>query len=357
LDAGNYEAAIAFADAIAERTGENSLYTHGRLAYFRATALQETGDSPSAIEGYTAVAREAPLSYYALLALNRLDSLDPSRTEALIGELRLTVATAELESIEVQPPELVEDDTFRRGILLLRLGLLDLARHQFDELVDQNPNDDGLLWIVTFLFDRAGAFHISHNIPRRRIASFLTAYPDTSTWDQWLLAYPTPFLVEVNEAAEERSLDPFLIYAIMREESGFNPRAESFANARGLMQLMLPTARDMARRAGVREPRERHLFRPATSIALGSEYLSLLSERYGRHPALTIAGYNGGQGNMDRWLRDLGDLPLDRFVEEIPYRQTRDYAKRVLMTYWIYRWLYAEAPVVALSFDLPGTGG
>ncbi|MBN1946782.1 MAG: transglycosylase SLT domain-containing protein [Bradymonadales bacterium] len=353
FSANGYQDAISFADAIALRTGEDSLYNRGRIAYFRARALQLSGDDRAAQQGYETVIREVPLSYYALLAFNRLATLAPQRTEELLADLHEQPQTEPPAAVPVQPPQILQEPAFQRGLMLLRLGLLDLAQRQFDQLLQENPNQDGLLWVVTFLYDRAHAYHISHNIPRRLIRSFLTRYPDADTREQWHLAYPLPFQQQIEEAAQPRQLDPFLVYAIMREESGFNPRAESWANARGLMQLMLPTARSMAERLDMRRPREADLFRPATSIALGAEYLSLLSSRYGGHPALTIAGYNGGEGNVDRWLSERGQLDLDRFVEEIPYQQTRDYTKRVLMTYWIYRWLYGDPPIVELPFSLP----
>lgn len=353
---GHYADAIAFADAVANQTGENSLYNRGRLAYFRARALELDGQRDAALDGYEAVALEVPLSYYALLAINRLLDRDSQRGSALLERLRPDSADA-LDaggpSLVIEPAQVAEDDAFRSGLLLLRLGLLELAQQQFDRLTDTYPNQDNLLWLLSFLFDQAGAYHISHDIPRRRISAFLTAYPTAETLEHWRLAYPVPFGELVAEAAEERDLDPYLVYAIMREESGFNPRAESWANARGLMQLMERTAESMADRIGRRRVGRSDLFRPDVALELGSEYLSLLSQRYGGHPALVIAGYNGGEGNVDRWLGENGDLPLDRFVEEINYRQTRDYTKRVLMTYWIYRWLYdPDRPMLELPFDL-----
>jgi soluble lytic murein transglycosylase len=75
-----------------------------------------------------------------------------------------------------------------------------------------------------------------------------------------------------------------------------------------------------------------------------------LGDKLGDHPALMIAGYNGGHGNVSRWLDERGDLPLDLWVEDIPYGQTRKYTKRVLSTFWTYNWLYSESRVPRLSF-------
>ena len=350
----NYDTAIAFVQANAGRTGESSLYNRGRIAYFGARAAELSGEQSAAIAGYESVIRDVPLSYYALMAFNRMTSLDAERATAIAGELRVGATAPEDASIQVEPANIMEIPSFQRGLLLLKLGLMDLAGNQFDRLLDAYPNQDEPLWLVTFLFDCAGAYHLSHDIPRRRIGSFLTEYPTPDSADHFGMAYPVPFRDQVFEAASERDIDPYLVYAIMREESGFNPHVESWANARGLMQLMMPTAEDMADRVGRRSLRASDLFRPEVAITLGSEYLLTLSRQYDAHPMLVIAGYNGGIGNVNRFLRDNGTLPMDQFVEEIPYRQTRDYTKRVLMTYWIYHWLYDDqTPVLQLSLEPP----
>ena len=355
LSNGNYETAVAFAAASSGRTGENSIYNRGRIAYFGARAAELKGDTSAAVVGYETVVREVPLSYYALLALNRIAAIDSERAAAVVRVLRVGAASEAEASIQVEPADIVEVPAFRRGLLLLRLGLMDLAENQFNRLLDAYPNQDEPLWLVTFLFDCAGAYHISHNIPRRRIGSFLAEYPTENSTDHYHMAYPRPYRRLVFEAAEERELDPYLVYAIMREESGFNAGIESWANARGLMQLMMSTAEDMGDRVGRGSVRARDLFRPEVAIELGSEYLLTLSNRYSAHPMLVIAGYNGGIGNVNRFLRENGTMPMDQFVEEIPYSQTRNYTKGVLQTYWIYHWLYDDdAPMLQLPLEPPG---
>lgn len=350
---GNYDTAVAFAQAMHGQTGENAISNRGRIAYFAARA-QELSAQPARAEGaFEQLIRDTPLSYYALLAFNRLRVLNESRAGALVSELRVANDTEQTVGVPIEPGQIADDASFQRGLLLLRLGLMDLAEAQFDRLLDAYPNQDSPLWLVTFLFDAAGAFHLSHDIPRRRIASFMAAYPDPGSSSEFHMAFPMPFLDLVDEAAQRRSLDRYLIYAIMREESGFNPRVESWANARGLMQLMTGTAEDMADRVGMRRLRSRDLFRPEVAVSLGSEYLLRLSEQYDANPILVIAGYNGGIGNVNRFLRENGHLPIDQFVEEIPFGQTRNYVKHVTQTYWIYHWLYADDPILRIDNSPP----
>jgi soluble lytic murein transglycosylase len=135
----------------------------------------------------------------------------------------------------------------------------------------------------------------------------------------------------------------------MREESSFYPRAESFANALGLTQLMSRTAQRFAKWPVTREA----LFDPDKNVEVGSQFLAFLLEHYEGMVPLVISGYNAGEGGVDRWLRERGDLELDEFIETIPFDETRGYTKRVLASYLTYAWLYqSDKPVPSINFTL-----
>ena len=149
----------------------------------------------------------------------------------------------------------------------------------------------------------------------------------------------------------------------MREESAFSPRIESFANAIGLTQMLVKTAKRFANGATVtrellldpgQEPRAR--------VALPRLPAGSTSTRAA---PLAIAGYNAGEGAVDRWLGERGDLAMDEFMETIPYDETRNYTKRVLASYFTYSWLYgrpagagtaARAVAAATAASHAGTG-
>ena len=141
----------------------------------------------------------------------------------------------------------------------------------------------------------------------------------------------------------------------MREESGFNPKVESFANAIGLMQLIVPTAKRMAKRSERPVTRAR-LTVPSLNVKLGARYLAHVSARALGLVPLIAAGYNAGEGAIARWLRARRQLPLDLFVEMIPFREARWYSKRVASSWATYRLLYSadglEDPLPYLSQDL-----
>ena len=152
------------------------------------------------------------------------------------------------------------------------------------------------------------------------------------------LCWPRPGGQAVRDAAAEAGLPPLLPFAIMRAESAFDARIVSVAGARGLMQLM-PNLVDVPPDA---------LFDPATNVRLGVEELGALRASFegtGIKPLepLIIAGYNGGEEAVRRWLKNQPTpLDVDRWAEEISYSETRRYVRRVLGTLQVYRMVYGD---------------
>jgi len=148
--------------------------------------------------------------------------------------------------------------------------------------------------------------------------------------------YPRAYWSRVTAAADAARLDPYVVVALMRQESLFDPDAVSPAAAYGLMQLLPSTA---SRVAGTTiEPRQ--LFDPTTNIGLGTRYLRLLLDRYDGNLAKALAAYNGGEEAVAKWERRTPGAATDEFVETISYRETRHYVKQVLGNYRRYRRLY-----------------
>jgi soluble lytic murein transglycosylase len=156
----------------------------------------------------------------------------------------------------------------------------------------------------------------------------------------WQLAFPRPYEKVVQREAKRYALPEAWIYGVMREESAFDRFAVSHANAHGLMQLIVPTAKMYAKKRGL--PYDaRSLKRPEVNIALGASALSDLTERFAKtNPLLAIPGYNAGPGRPARWVRERPHMDFDVWVELIPFRETRRYTKRVLASRAAYAALY-----------------
>ncbi len=158
----------------------------------------------------------------------------------------------------------------------------------------------------------------------------------------WQFAYPRPYWPYIQKQSKKTKLDPYWILAIIREESRYDPMALSVANARGLMQLISPTAKQVARQQKVRLKNINRLYDPSFNILLGSSYLGKLATRFGNELIYAAGGYNAGPHRMKKWRKSFGKLPMDEFVESIPFRETRNYVKRVFTTYTIYKKIYAD---------------
>ncbi|HET9597982.1 MAG TPA: lytic transglycosylase domain-containing protein, partial [Anaeromyxobacteraceae bacterium] len=156
---------------------------------------------------------------------------------------------------------------------------------------------------------------------------------------RWL--HPRAFPGLLPAAAARAGADEDVYLAIMRRESAFRPDARSGAGAIGLVQLIPPTAERLAAVLRLRRDAVRHLELPEVSVPLGAAYLGLLAERFG-DPALVIAAYNAGPVAVARWAKAGAGAPLDAWVEDIPFRETRRYVKNVSADAATYRALWGR---------------
>jgi soluble lytic murein transglycosylase len=146
-------------------------------------------------------------------------------------------------------------------------------------------------------------------------------------WDALDLRFPLAYLDDFYQRAAAQSLPVSELMAIARRESAFSPTARSPVGARGLMQLMPATGRSVARQVGLPVSNQK-LDNVEYNITLGSAYYGQLLERFDGNRAVALAAYNAGPNRVKNWLK--ADLPLDAWIETIPYRETRDYVKAVL---------------------------
>ena len=140
------------------------------------------------------------------------------------------------------------------------------------------------------------------------------------------IRYPRAYWDLFSKASESKSLDPWLVLALARQESLFNPHATSVSDARGLMQLLPSTGDRIARQIGEASP---NLYDPNTNVRLGTTYLKDLFDMFQGDKFKAVAAYNGGEHAVEGWNRKFpGDD--DEWVENIGYRETRDYVKKVI---------------------------
>ena len=148
--------------------------------------------------------------------------------------------------------------------------------------------------------------------------------------DDIALRFPMPFESIVMRYASMRDLPPALIYGIIKAESAFMEDARSPAGALGLMQVMPATGRETARRIGFRFRSSRQLLEAQHNITLGSAYLQQMLRRFEGNIAMAAAGYNAGPHRVQAWRPDEDCLDAELWIEQIPFTETRRYARRAL---------------------------
>ena len=328
---------------------EKGWYTAGRAAYWYGRVLEQLGEVDGAVRQYEHTITTTPFTFYMVLAYSRLSAINELQAKMLAAQLT-PKSGREPRTI---PHRFLESGPFAEGVELIRLGLTTRGTKQIKAALKKSETPPAVHRAAATLFRHVGSFNDSKEITVALDNGWQNRYPAGEDYDAWTLAYPKAYNEDVSFASAESGVDSALILAIMREESSFNATIESWANAMGLMQLILPTARAMGKELGIKVNRK-SLKNPRTNIRLGATYLKNLGDSFDNHPALMIPGYNAGGGAVSRWLRENKDMALDLWVESISYSQTRGYTKRVLATYATYRFLYEENnPFTVLDLELP----
>ena len=319
---GNDEAAGRAFRTLARDKRSSALETV-RAWYWQARVSERAGKAESAAERYARILRRYPHGYYALWAERRLNRVPTS------------LPFEPLPTSAPPSPSTTQARRHRRCLALDALGLRTFARRELDVLRRGAPKTRGwtrfLLAAQQRLGDHPAAFRLAHR-----------AKLDPAV--QRAYVYPRAYWDAVSATAERHGVDPYLIVSLIRQESLFDPRAVSRANAVGLMQLLPRTA---ARLTDAPLDGGRALFDPGLNVRLGTTYLRDLLDRYRGSAVLALAAYNAGEAAADKWLAQFGHLEADEFIENISFRETRGYVKLVLRNYRTYRRLYAprQAPL------------
>lgn len=166
----------------------------------------------------------------------------------------------------------------------------------------------------------------------------------------WCYFYPFPYRQITFNYAEAYNLDPYLLAAIMKAESNFDYRALSPKGARGLMQIMPDTGQWIALRLGNQAFDPEQLFDPATSIGFGAWYIADLQTEFHGDIVLVLAAYNGGRGNVEEWVSSKNLSGGNSTIDQIPFPETRNFVRKVLLYHRIYSHLYGKE---AQSASLP----
>ena len=308
--------------------------------YWTARSYERLGNRPAADAAHRAVVTAYGNSYYGRLSTRRLGP----RAGPPPADLPPAILAAAANPRVPPTAEVIR--------LLLSLGLYDLA---LDELLyAQRTWGDSAIVDATLglVYNRTGELRKGITAIKRAYPQYLAAGSERLPMEIRQVIFPLDFWPLIQKYAAARKLDPYLMAALIAQESTFDPAIRSRANAIGLMQILPSTGRRYARQIGIRRFSTAMLTRPETNIRIGMAYFAELVRRFGRVD-FALSGYNAGENRVAQWRAERPGLEADEFVDDVPFPETQNYLKRILGTAEDYRRIYGPATQAAPKAAAP----
>lgn len=339
-----------FADTVRAFETAAAFYTRSDYRpawiYWAARAHEALKDQAKANDRLLLVATDYLNSYYGRLAVAQLEE------RGIAAPQRRLIADAPVPNDDgAAPPTRIPDnhETIRT---LLALGLYDQAadelRYAQRASGDSAPIQATLAWI----YNKQGDLRAGVNAMKRAYPQYLAAGGEQMPIALQKIRFPVDYWPLIQRYAAERDLDPYMIAALINQESNFDAGVRSSANAYGLMQLLPSTGRQYAR--SLQPPRRftlSMLTTADTNLRMGTAYFSDLVKRFGgAHYAL--ATYNAGPSRVAHWMAERPGIARDEFIDDIPYPETQDYVKKIIGQAEDYRRLYGPGAPSSADDDL-----
>jgi soluble lytic murein transglycosylase len=326
----------------------------GKLRELEGLAALRAGDRPGAVKVWTEVVKSHPLSWASLSARSRLLMLGAEVPPLLPASAAAAAKAAQAAPDAVLAPLPVSLPP--TPAFLFSLGLdgdaeVRLASNEPEAAAAYAGRESEALCAMYGMLSRAkrryrvGSAAVSY-------ATLMRAPAPSERW-AWDCIYPRPYAEPVRALEEQYGLPKGILYALMRQESAFDPAAKSPADAVGLMQLIPPTATRVA--AELSMPYDpAALTSPEVSLRLGAYYFAKLLKMFQGSVTLAAAAYNAGPIAVSHWLETGADNDADVWVARIPYDETRNYVARVAGNLSRYQWLEGgDAAVTVLPLEIP----
>ncbi len=336
---GNYRKVVESLDRYSKIVDLGSYLP--QTLYWRGRSLENLRKLRETIPLYEKICKEFEHSYYCHQARRRMLSLQAQGD----GEFAITPIPMTMEApLEGSPSEaedtLAQDEHFRKYGELMILGFEEEAVEELVHLSTRYARDLPSTLRINEEFIRIGDYYRSLTNLRQNFSSFLERGEPGVSERFWQQAYPLGFFESIETEARRNGIDPFLVAAVIREESGFNPEAISRTGALGLMQVMPYTGEWIATKINQEGYEPEHLFHSEMNIRFGTWYLAHLAQKFDGNLYRTAAAYNAGPEAVSKWLSEGSSREDDEFVESIPFRETRFFVKRVLRSYHEYHHIH-----------------
>lgn len=327
-DSGNYDKALKHAQK--HITTYKNTKASPAVHFWVGKYYENKNDKANAKEMYKTIMEKFPDSYYAFRAHGRLNAINKGFD---MGWETNRLGRLPVEEMQISLPYTYKEIEQKFG-------------PQTAEMILNGDYETAMLFVKddpfleSWVKYKDGATASSIVAARNAMGNTLDR-PDPKD-PKWKLIYPIYYPDALNDNAEVNGLDPFLAISLLKEESYFNPYAVSSSNALGLMQVLPGTAKDIIRWKRLGSYCNKALFDPEENIKIGTAYLGHTKEFFDGNMLFSVAAYNAGPAAVKTWTKKLSTDDLDKFVENIPYTQTRDYVKKVFGSYWNYKRVYGE---------------
>lgn len=305
--------------------------------YWRARLAEDDHDAAMARAFYQKLSLRYRNYYYGELARQRLAKI-PHAGEAMHYAIldRVPPLNAS-DKIEDDP---VPDDNLRvqKAELLANGGLLELAARELHAVAQEEKGD----WApaeLARLYQEAGRYDAAIETLKHAAPNYFAVDLPNLPRSYWEGLFPKAFWIDVKRFSSQNGLDPYLVAALIRQESEFNPNAVSRANAVGLMQLLPKVGRGVAKQEKLRRFSTQQLFQPAINLQLGTRYFRSMVDRFGSFE-YALAAYNAGVDRVQEWSKQDTFRDPQEFVESIPFTETREYVENIMRNVNVYRQLY-----------------
>ncbi|MBI2608585.1 MAG: transglycosylase SLT domain-containing protein [Deltaproteobacteria bacterium] len=300
-----------------------------QVTYWLAQSYFKNGKNEKAHGLLNDIFESNPHGYYGFLS------------EEIFGNPQLGSRGSETDKEIMSDLNIQSFENYQKAQVFKKCGLSEWASLELEKVKSKNLKNKKVLLYLAQEFLETEDYYNAHALVEIYLPHVFGNKITKENSKIWEIGFPLAYKEDVFKAAKEFNVDPFLILALMKAESNFRPRVVSHAAAYGLMQIIPETAREIA--SGLHQKYElEKLYEPKINIRYGAWYIHHLLNKFNNNKYLAIPSYNAGPHRVENWKEIFDTREIDQFVEQIPFKETRHYVKKVLRNYFIYKKLYGE---------------
>jgi soluble lytic murein transglycosylase len=323
--AGDFKGAIYYLKKM-EHSKYSDEYEKVKAEYWSARILLKDGETGKANTMFFKIANTMPLNYYSLMS-----------------NMWIGVNTIAYNVNNIYTPKIANMDSsfnfhYSRYVFLKGLGINKESLNELAALSMLNLSQNECLLLCYEYYINGDYFH-SLYIARTELGDMLQTFT-SDTLPVWFYSYPTGYSQIINNYTVKYDIDPFILYALILQESRYKTDAVSNAGALGIMQIMPSTASKVAKEISLEPFSSQLLLDPQINIGIGTWYFKKLTTKYKGNYVLSLAAYNAGERAVDTWLAHSTDCDTDEFIEDIPFEETRHYVKGIIANLAAYTKIY-----------------